>query len=301
MPVKIRLQRRGRRKKPFYHIVVADARAPRGGRFIEKLGIYNPMTKPATIEIDVDRAYDWILKGAQPSDTARAILKFKGVMYKKHLQRGVAKGAMTQEEADAKFQAWVADKDGKTAARRKDTEAEKAAFHLAVSGSAKAYVPKSAEVVEEVETAVSETAEVAEATEEVAAEVAGTVEETAEEVAEATGEVAAEVAETVEETVEEVAEATEEVAAEVTETVEEVAEATGEVAAEVAETVEETVEEVAEATGEVAAEVAETVEETVEEVAEAVEETAEEVAEEVEAAVEESTETEEESTSTEEE
>ena len=80
MPVKIRLQRRGRRKQPFYHIVVADGRAPRDGRFIEKIGIYNPMTVPATIDLDRDRAYDWLMKGAQPTDTARAILRFKGVL-----------------------------------------------------------------------------------------------------------------------------------------------------------------------------------------------------------------------------
>ncbi|MBK6623318.1 MAG: 30S ribosomal protein S16 [Saprospirales bacterium] len=91
MAVKIRLQRKGRKKTPFYHIVIADARAPRDGRFIEKLGTYNPMTKPATIEIDRDKAYDWLVKGAQPSDTVRAILRFKGVLFRKHLMRGVAK------------------------------------------------------------------------------------------------------------------------------------------------------------------------------------------------------------------
>ena len=99
MPVKIRLQRRGRRKKPFYHIVVADARAPRDGKFIEKLGVYNPMTSPATIDIDRDRAFQWLLNGAQPTDTARAILRFKGVLYMKHLHRGVTKGAFSEEQA----------------------------------------------------------------------------------------------------------------------------------------------------------------------------------------------------------
>ena len=89
MAVKIRLQRKGRRKRPFYHIVVADARAPRDGRFIEKLGTYNPMTSPATIDLDRDAAFEWLMKGAQPTDTARAILRFKGVLYKKHLDRGV--------------------------------------------------------------------------------------------------------------------------------------------------------------------------------------------------------------------
>ena len=82
MPVKIRLARRGRRKQPYYHIIVADARAPRDGKFIEKIGSYNPMTKPATIELDREKAFEWLNKGAQPTDTARAILRFKGVMYK---------------------------------------------------------------------------------------------------------------------------------------------------------------------------------------------------------------------------
>ncbi|MEO1714380.1 MAG: 30S ribosomal protein S16, partial [Bacteroidota bacterium] len=100
MPVKIRLQRRGRKKAPFYHIVVADSRAPRDGKFIEKVGTYNPLTKPATIDLDRDLAFDWLMKGAQPTDTVRAILRFKGVLYKKHLYRGVKKGALTQEEAE---------------------------------------------------------------------------------------------------------------------------------------------------------------------------------------------------------
>lgn len=117
MAVKMRLQRKGRKKRPFYHIVVADARSPRDGRFIERLGSYNPMTKPATIDIDRDKAYDWLMKGAQPTDTVRAILRFKGVYYKKHLMRGVKKGAMTAEEAENKHQEWVEAKEAKIAAR----------------------------------------------------------------------------------------------------------------------------------------------------------------------------------------
>lgn len=117
MPAKIRLARHGRRKNAFYHIVVADARAPRDGKFIQKLGIYNPMTKPATIQIDRDAAFDWLMKGAQPTDTARAILKFKGVYFRKHLQRGVKKGAFSQEEADKQYQEWIDAKDAKVAAR----------------------------------------------------------------------------------------------------------------------------------------------------------------------------------------
>ena len=135
MPVKIRLQRKGRRKRPFYHIVIADARAPRDGKFIEKIGTYNPMTVPATIELDRDSAYDWLIKGAQPTDTVRAILRFKGVLYRKHLQRGVAKGALTQDEADAKFDEWIATKEGDTAERRAAQEKREADFRAAVSGT----------------------------------------------------------------------------------------------------------------------------------------------------------------------
>ena len=134
MPVKIRLQRRGRKQRPFYHIVIADARAPRDGRFIEKIGIYNPMTKPATIDLDRDKAFDWLMKGAQPTETARAILRFKGVLYRKHLMRGVKKGALTQEAADTKYANWIAEKEAKVEARRQATAEEIAAFHAAVSG-----------------------------------------------------------------------------------------------------------------------------------------------------------------------
>lgn len=107
MSVKIRLQRHGKKGKPFYHIVVADARASRDGKFIEKLGTYNPITNPAVIEINVDAAVKWLDNGAQPTDTARAILSYKGVLYKKHLQGGVAKGAFDQATADSKFATWL--------------------------------------------------------------------------------------------------------------------------------------------------------------------------------------------------
>lgn len=134
MPVRLRLQRHGRRKRPFYHIVAADARAPRDGKFIEKLGTYNPMTVPATIELDRMAAYKWIMKGAQPSDTVRAILRFKGVMYFKHLMRGVEKGALSREDASKKFEEWIEAKEGKVAARR-EVEAQKTAkFHKDLSG-----------------------------------------------------------------------------------------------------------------------------------------------------------------------
>jgi small subunit ribosomal protein S16 len=136
MPVKIRLQRRGRRKRPFYHIVVADGRSPRDGRFIEKIGTYNPMTKPATIDLDRDLAFDWLMKGAQPTDTARAILKFKGVMYRKHLQRGVKKGAITEEQAMAKYNEWIEAKDARIAQRFEEEAEAKRKWLEQVSGMA---------------------------------------------------------------------------------------------------------------------------------------------------------------------
>lgn len=113
MPAKIRLQRHGKKGRPFYHIVVADSRAPRDGRFIERIGSYNPITNPATIEIDSDRALDWMMKGAQPTDTTRAILSYKGVLFRAHLAKGVSKGVMTQEQADAKYQKWLEEKASK--------------------------------------------------------------------------------------------------------------------------------------------------------------------------------------------
>ena len=111
MAVKIRLARRGRKKKAMYDVVVADARAPRDGRYIEKLGTYNPNTDPASINIDNDKAFDWVMKGAQPTDTVKAMLSYRGVMLRKHLQIGVIKGALTQEQADAKLQDWVNSKE----------------------------------------------------------------------------------------------------------------------------------------------------------------------------------------------
>ncbi len=113
MSVKIRLARRGRKKQAMYDVVVADARAPRDGRFIEKIGTYNPNTDPASINLDDNKAFDWVMKGAQPTDTVRAMLSYRGVMMKKHLQVGVNKGAITQEEADKKLEAWLKDKESK--------------------------------------------------------------------------------------------------------------------------------------------------------------------------------------------
>lgn len=149
MPVKIRLTRQGRKKRPYYHIIIADARAPRDGKFIEKIGMYNPMTKPATIEIDREKAYEWLKKGAQPTNTARAILRFTGVMYMKHLQRGVSKGALTQEQADAKLESWLAEKQTKIDAGVAQTAQELADFRKIVNGEVKAPIaPKRDEEAE---------------------------------------------------------------------------------------------------------------------------------------------------------
>jgi small subunit ribosomal protein S16 len=113
MATKIRLQRHGKKRAPFYHIVIADARAKRDGKFIEKVGTYNPNTNPATVELNFDKALQWIGTGAQPTDTVRTLLSDKGVMYKNHLDKGVVKGALTQDQADKKFDVWMKEKEGK--------------------------------------------------------------------------------------------------------------------------------------------------------------------------------------------
>lgn len=118
MSTKIRLQRQGRKKRAFFHIVVADSRAPRDGRFIEKIGTYNPITNPATINLNLESSVKWLMTGAEPTDTARAILSYKGAMYKKHLQVGVVKGSITQEQADAKFAAWMEEKENRIQTKR---------------------------------------------------------------------------------------------------------------------------------------------------------------------------------------
>jgi small subunit ribosomal protein S16 len=126
MAVKIRLARRGRKKKAMYDIVIADARAPRDGRFIEKLGTYNPLTVPASIVLNDDKALDWLMKGAQPTDTVRAMLSYRGILFRKHLQIGVNKGALTQEQADAKYEKWISEKQSKIADQTKSVEQKKA-------------------------------------------------------------------------------------------------------------------------------------------------------------------------------
>ena len=138
MSVKIRLARRGRKKKPYYHIIIADARSPRDGKFIENIGSYNPMTVPASIELDRDKAYDWLMKGAQPTNTVRAILKFQGVYYRKHLMRGVQKGALSEEKAMEMYNEWVEAKEAKIAARKEETKKKKEEYWKMLSGEIKA-------------------------------------------------------------------------------------------------------------------------------------------------------------------
>jgi small subunit ribosomal protein S16 len=183
MAVKLRLSRQGRKKAPFYYIVAADSRSPRDGKFIEKLGSYNPLTVPATIELNADRAFEWLMNGAQATDTVNAILRFKGVNYKKHLQLGVAKGKLTQDEADAKLAELVSIKNARLEARKQKSADEKAAYWTKVSGTAKAVAiaPAATEdreafqVTEETtnEVVESETNQVEEAPEVIASEESG--------------------------------------------------------------------------------------------------------------------------------
>ena len=128
MPVRIRLQRHGKKGKPIYWIVAADSRAKRDGRYLEKLGLYNPNTLPASVELNLDRAVDWLQKGAQPSHTARNLLSEQGAMLKNHLINGLNKGALTEDDVNAKFEAWVKEKEGKNEVLKKkiDADAEKA-------------------------------------------------------------------------------------------------------------------------------------------------------------------------------
>ena len=124
MPVKIRLQRHGKKGNPFYWIVAADSRAKRDGKFLEKLGTYNPNVNPAEINLDIDGSVKWLQNGAQPTDTARAILSYKGALLKNHLAGGVRKGALTEEEAEKKFNAWLDDKQAKVDAKKDNLSKE---------------------------------------------------------------------------------------------------------------------------------------------------------------------------------
>tara|TARA_R110002167_G_scaffold134051_10_gene319408 strand:+ start:1256 stop:1957 length:702 start_codon:yes stop_codon:yes gene_type:complete len=215
MPVKIRLQRHGKKGKPFFWIVAADSRAKRDGKFLEKLGIYDPNTNPATIELNIDHSVQWLQNGAQPSDTARAILSYKGALMKHHLLGGVRKGALTEAQAEEKFNAWMEEKaqsiaakvggldKEKAEARAKALKAEKEVNEKRALAAAEAALPETPEAVEaeaEVEALevapVPETAEEAVAEEVVAEKVEEVVAEKAEEVvAEKAEEVVAEKAE----------------------------------------------------------------------------------------------------------
>ncbi len=204
MPAKIRLARHGRKRYAFYHIVVADSRAPRDGRYIERIGSYNPNTNPATIDLDFDKALDWLMKGAQPTDTANAILSYKGVLYKKHLLGGVKKGAFDEAEAEKRFEAWLAEKEAKIQAKVDRLAADSAALSKKQLDAetkineerAAAIAARNAELAAEVEAqkAAEEAAnapEVEEApTEEATAEEAAPVAEATTEEAPATEEVA---------------------------------------------------------------------------------------------------------------
>lgn len=149
MAVKLRLQRKGRKAAPFYHIVVADSRSPRDGKFIEKIGTYNPLTIPASIELNNERASYWLGVGAQPTDTVNAILRFKGVLYAKHLQKGVAKGAFDQAKADELLAKWLEEKNRRIEKQREATKEEKKKFATKVDGTAKVKVKPTPEPVEE--------------------------------------------------------------------------------------------------------------------------------------------------------
>ena len=213
MATRIRLQRHGKKGKAFFHLVAADSRAKRDGNFIEKLGIYNPNTNPATIEINFDRTLSWVQVGAEMSETARAILSYKGVLHKNHLLNGVKKGALSTEQAEAKFAAWLAEKDakvsGKSEGLAKNAAADKAArmkaeaeANIAKAAALEAKnnlveeVVEEAPVVEAVAEEATEEAPVAEAAVEETTEEAQVaevvVEETTEEATEAPAEEAGE-------------------------------------------------------------------------------------------------------------
>ena len=158
MPVKIRLQRHGKKGKPFFWIVAADSRAKRDGRFLEKIGTYSPTTNPATIDLNVDSAVKWLQNGAQPTDTARAILSYKGALLKNHLVGGVRKGALTEEQAEEKFNAWVQEKEGKVEAKKEGLSKEQeAAKAKALEAEREVNAKREAEAAAAAQPAVEET------------------------------------------------------------------------------------------------------------------------------------------------
>jgi small subunit ribosomal protein S16 len=150
MPVKIRLQRHGKKGKPFYWIVAADARSKRDGKFLEKIGTYNPTVNPAVIDLDVDASVKWLQNGAQPTDTARAILSYKGALLKNHLAGGVRKGALTEEQAEEKFNAWLEEKTGKVSSKKESlVKAEEEAKAKALEAEKEVSAKRKAVEVEE--------------------------------------------------------------------------------------------------------------------------------------------------------
>ncbi|MDG1046419.1 MAG: 30S ribosomal protein S16 [Bacteroidia bacterium] len=213
--VKLRLRRQGRKGKPFYYIVAADARAPRDGRFIERIGSYNPNTNPATIDLNLDDAVRWLGNGAVPTDTCRAILSYKGAMYKHHLNKGVTKGALTQEQADEKFSTWLSEKESKVSAKI-DSISKSAADSAAAAHKREEAVKLDREkaIAERLAPEVEATEEVPEATEEVVEATAEAAPEATEETVEAP-EVATEATEEVTEAPAEAPEAANEEAVEV--------------------------------------------------------------------------------------
>ena len=148
MATRIRLQRHGKKGKPIYHIVIADQRAPRDGKYIEKLGLYNPNVNPAIIDLNFDRSVEWLMKGAQPSDTVRAILSYKGVYMKKHLLVGVAKGAFDEDEAQKRFDQWISEKEAKIEGKRSGLAKEAEKAKKAKIDAEKAYQEEKAKAIQ---------------------------------------------------------------------------------------------------------------------------------------------------------
>lgn len=169
MAVRLRLQRHGKKGKPFYHLVAADARSPRDGRFIEKLGTYNPTTIPATIELNIDAAVKWLQNGAEPTDTVRAILSYKGALYKNHLLNGVKKGALTAEEVETRFQAWLDNKNKKISGHASSVQQKREEERLKKIAAEKEIKEKRLKEAEEAAKAAA-AAEAAEGAETLAAE-----------------------------------------------------------------------------------------------------------------------------------
>lgn len=184
MAVRIRLQRHGKKGRPFYHIVIADGRSKRDGRYIERIGSYNPNINPAIIDLDFDRALHWVKVGAEPSDTMRAILSYKGVLMKNHLDRGVIKGAMTQDQAEAKFAKWLDEKENKISSKTDNLKkAEDAARKKAFDIESETLAKRQALQNEAAEAAAAAAAAAAAPAPEVVEEAAAPADETAMEAA----------------------------------------------------------------------------------------------------------------------